>query len=106
MLTTQQAKLKQLKRVQLLKSQTQQNAELVAQLHQKELSDTMRADEVQARMQRQKADREAHEADVEVGSCCKSSLLSLRAKEQTCNPPTLCQHSFLESLLGFALHLP
>ena len=99
MLTTQQAKLKQLKKIQLLKSQVHQSASLVAQRQEKEEHEQIRANEVEARIQQLKAERMAREADVEVGWQTTSTVLLctphlFHAQQVTAMPCTrLCRWS-------------
>ena len=91
MLTTQQAKLKQLKKIQLLKSQVHQSASLVAQRQEKEEHEQLRANEAEARIQQLKAERIAREADVEVGRQTTITVLlctphSFHAQQLTAMP--------------------
>ena len=66
MLTTQQAKLKQLRRVQLMKSQTHQNANLMEHRQEKDKLDEMHTHAVDTRQLKLKAERVAREANAEV----------------------------------------
>lgn len=92
MLTTQQAKLKQLKRVQLLKSQTQQNAETMDKQQRKDAFEESRAYEAQARIHKQRAERLAREAEVEVGPPQMNLLTCCTGFSRCCLhcPPFLC----------------
>lgn len=65
-LTTQQAKAKQLKRVQLLKSQTQQKASLMNQRQEKANHDEQRSSAAVTRQQQLKLERAQREAQAEV----------------------------------------
>lgn len=64
--TTQQAKIKQLKRVQLLKAQTQQKAHQQTHHQEKEGLEETRAQAVDTRLAKLRAERNEREASVEV----------------------------------------
>ena len=74
-LTNQQAKLKQLKRFQLVMSQTYQTAHLMAHRQDKEVQEEARLSAVQERQNHNKAERMAREASAEV---CTALCLDTR----------------------------
>ena len=65
-LTAQAAKKKHLQRVQLMKAQTYQNADIVQQRREKDRADEVHTQTVEARQAQLKAERLAREANVEV----------------------------------------
>ena len=73
-LTTQQLKLKQMKRIQLVKSQTVQNASMVEKREQKDQAELDRQAAAEAYWAEVRAEREAHEAEVEVSKLLTLSL--------------------------------
>jgi len=70
------AKKKHLQRVQLMKAQTHQNADMMQQRHEKDRADEVHTQTVEARQQHLKAERLAREAGVEVRTTYTSSLPS------------------------------
>lgn len=65
-MTAQQAKLKQLKRVQVLKSKTHQKADVMSQRREKASMDEQRVNAANARHQQARAERAQREAQAEV----------------------------------------